>query len=171
MNGSNVTRGLLAATLLLASCFLLSGDSGGTVMAVSLAGGLTVADAYHRKSVALPAAPGDVFTAPIDLEQTDHGGLHTDIEFVIESPALTTAQLGDGETVVYSIEESDDEAFTAPLPRYTNYATITGADAAGAEATDVRFRLPSDCLRYVRLKATTNGSDASAASASLALRF
>jgi len=50
---------------------------------------------------------------------------------------------------------------------------FTGAGGAGASGTSTRYRLPSDCPRYVRVRFTAAGGtgDMSAVDAVVGLRF
>jgi hypothetical protein len=86
-------------------------------------------------------------------------------------PALAVGALPNGETVTYGLEEStDDSTFTDV---YTlSEALQTGAGGAGAATATVRFCLPSNISRYIRVSATTSGGsgDCSGSNMTLTIR-
>lgn len=81
-----------------------------------------------------------------------------DFELKIDAPALTTTLLPDAETMTYSIEHATDAAFTSPVVLHANVLQQLGAGGAGAAAASKRVRLPTDVLRFVRVKATKTGT-------------
>jgi hypothetical protein len=77
---------------------------------------------------------------------------------LVVAPALATADLGDGDTMTYSVQMDTDSAFGSPIELTRNDAVQTGASGAGAAAASYRFALPSDCERYVRVKAVNSAA-------------
>jgi len=121
------------------------------------------------ESKALPNGTGTVYSDPIDLGNVN-GRPPAGIELKISAPALTTADLPDGETMLYQIQHAADAAFTSPASLYGVVLTQTGAGGAGAAAATKRIQPPSDCGRYVRVAATNSGAgDASDKSVTLDL--
>lgn len=93
-------------------------------------------------------------------------------EVLIEMPALTTTELPNAETYTMSIEESVDAAFSSPVIRNANVMQQLGAGGAGAAAKSVRVRLPTDILRFFRIKGTKTGTgNVSAKSMTVSLIF
>ena len=95
-------------------------------------------------------------TATFDLEQADGGDIES-IVFELAAPALLTAQLADAKVVTYTLQDSaDGSSFAAVDPLITT--TQTGAGGAGAIAKTIRFRLPANTRRYVRIAQTATAS-------------
>lgn len=118
---------------------------------------------------ALPAAAATAYTDGLDLGQTKVQSLEA-IEFEISLPAVP--DLVDAKTITISVQDSaDDSSYAAVDPAITT--VITGAGGVGAAAKTVRFRLPSQTRRYVRLKTDvlTAGGDNTAKSVTLAALF
>lgn len=94
------------------------------------------------------------------------------VELLITAPLLVVGDLANAATMTYTVQHSDDAAFTVPVDLYGICLTQTGAGGVGAAAATKRVRLPTDVKPYVRLKATNSGAgDASDKSASLSLLF
>lgn len=89
---------------------------------------------------------------------TNGGRFLADMEFLIEMPVLTTTELPNSETFKVSVEEATDAAFTSPVIRHVDILQQLGAGGAGAAAKSVRWRPPTDILRFVRFKATKTGT-------------
>ena len=91
-------------------------------------------------------------TAAFDLEQAVGGDVER-VVFELAGPALTTAQLTDAKVVTYALQDSaDGSSWAAVDPAIST--TQTGAGGAGAAAKTVRFRLPANTRRYVRIAQT-----------------
>ena len=126
-------------------------------------------DADFEVSKALPAAAATAYTDSLDLGQTKVQSLEQ-VEFEIAVPALPA--LVEDKTVTISVQDSaDDSSFAAVDPAIST--VITGGTGNGAAAKTVRFRLPSQTRRYVRLKmdVLTGGGDNTGVSATLAALF
>jgi hypothetical protein len=114
---------------------------------------------------ALPNGAAATTSTVIDLESTPPGDFLAPIEFELTVPALTTTQLGDTQTITYSVEMSATSGFGSTTVLYGSIGVQTGAGGAGDVALTRRFRLPTNVLRYVRVRATKTGaSNASTAS-------
>ena len=137
---------------------------------MSYPNGRSIVDAvYNETDVALPAADGTSFSTTIDLENTGFKVENT--ELLITVPSLTTDHLPDADTLTVAVAAG---AATAPTALIADAIEVyTGAGAAGATGTTTRFRLPSDCPRYVRVRFTAAGGtgDMSAVDAVVGLRF
>ena len=127
-------------------------------------------DLAFEVSKALPAAAATAYTDALDLGQAAVQSLEQ-IEFEISIPA--TPALVDAKTITISIQDSaDNSTFAALDPAITT--VITGvATSQGGPLKAVRFRLPSQTRRYVRLKTDvlTGGGDNTAVSVTLAALF
>ena len=122
-------------------------------------------DAAFTKTKALPAA-ATAYTDSLDLGQDKVQSLEQ-VELEIAVPALVEAK-----TVTVSVQDSaDDSTFAAVDPAITT--VITGGTGGGAAAKTVRFRLPSQTRRYVRLSLVvlTGGGDNTGVSATLSALF
>jgi hypothetical protein len=95
-------------------------------------------------------------TASFDLEQAVGGDVER-VVFELAGPALTTAQLTDAKVVTYALQDSaDNSSWAAVDPAIST--TQTGAGGAGAAAKTVRFRLPANTRRYVRIAQTATAT-------------
>lgn len=111
-------------------------------------------DSNYVSSVTLLAAGAN--TATFDLEQVMGGNIE-EVVFELAAPALTTAQLADTKVVTYTLQDSaDGSSFAAVDPLITT--TQTGAGGAGAAAKTIRFRLPINARRYVRIAQTATAT-------------
>lgn len=127
-------------------------------------------DKSLSRSYALPDGAAAVATDPIDLGLTSRGDLLPQVELVITAPALTTAELGDGDTMTIGVYQ-DTAADFATEAMIATAIVQTGADGAGAAAASHTLALPADCGRFVRLKSTNSGSgDCSGKAATVAVR-
>ena len=132
--------------------------------------GFNVQDANLKDSGALPASGGATAElVALDLEVQEE--FHAPCELVIEAPALSGGELPDGETVTYRVQHSADGLSWSTL--YGAVIVQTGASSSGADATEDRVRLPSNCERYVRVQAETSASagDCSGSEAAESLRM
>ena len=111
-------------------------------------------DKNYTSSVTLLAAGAN--TASFDLEQLVGGDIEK-VVFELAAPALTTAQLADTKVVTYALQDSaDGTTWLAVDPAIST--TQTGAGDAGAAAKTVRFGLPANTRRYVRIAQTASAS-------------
>jgi len=119
----------------------------------------------------LPAAAGTENTASIDLNAVAPF-LPGNVEFELTTPTLAVGALPNGETVTYELEDSADDTTFADV-YILDEALQTGAGGAGATGATIRFNVPSNVGRYVRVSATTSGGsgDCSASSMTLKLRI
>lgn len=116
---------------------------------------------------ALPTADGTVTSTDFDLGADAYKA--ENYEFSIEVPELSAANLPSAATLTITVQGG---AAAAPTTSLNLVAVITGTGSTIA-AQELRFRLPSNCPRYVNVKFAAAGGtgDMSAKSATLALRF
>lgn len=120
---------------------------------------------------AMGAASASTTSTAIDLETVAGGFRPENIEFELAIPALATGVIPDASVVSLILETSTTSNFAAVTGTYTE--TVTGAGGAGIGATVARFKIPSDCPRYVRFKTTrgSGGTTAAAFNATGTVRF
>ena len=116
---------------------------------------------------ALPTADGTVTSDDLDLGADTYKG--ENYELSIEVPALSAALLPSADTLTITVQGG---ASAAPSTSLNLVKVITGTGSTIA-AQELRFRLPSDCPRYVNVKFVAAGGtgDQSGVSATVALRF
>jgi hypothetical protein len=127
-------------------------------------------DADFSVSKALPAAAASNATDPLDLGQAKVQSLEG-IEFEISVPA--TPALVDAKKITFTVEDSEDKAtFAAVDPAISTIVTGVATNQGGPAKT-VRFRLPSQTRRYVRVAAAveTGGGSNIAVSYTLSALF
>lgn len=156
---------------------VVTGASPVEILSVASFGCATFAlrDAALRVTRALPNGAATVnSTAGIDLGHinTRGGRLVADFEFLLTFPTLNATALPDTQTVTYSIITSASSDMSSPTVTHSGVAVQTGASSAGAPGGTFRFRLPTDCQRYVGIRAVKTGAaDASGSSATLEALF
>lgn len=125
-------------------------------------------DAELNKTHALPNGAATTQSASgINLGVGERSGFLSPLELLINAPALTTTELGDTQTITYSLEFATASDFSAVLESVQLF-TQTGAGAAGAAAVERRYRPHSGQAMYCRLKTVKTGvSNASTKSATL----
>lgn len=133
-----------------------------------------VKDSNLTVTKALPNGAATISTAAIDLDVSTRsqfaGGPR--VELLIEAPALAFADLGDAATMKYEVYHDTDSAFGSEVSLYGVVLTQTGAGGVGAAAATKRVALPTDCKRYLRVKATNSAAgDASDKSVIASLVF
>jgi hypothetical protein len=111
-----------------------------------------IQDKNYTSTVAIAQAGAN--TAAFDLEQAVGG----DIERVVFSlSAPTAAGISDTKVVTYALQDSaDGSSWAAVDPAIST--TQTGASSAGIVAKEVRFRVPANTRRYVRIAQTMTAS-------------
>jgi hypothetical protein len=105
-------------------------------------------------------------TAIFDLEQAEGGDIEK-VVFELAAPALLTAELTDGKILTYKLEDSADGSSFATVDPLIQ-TTQTGAGGAGAAAKTIRFRLPANTRRYVRIAQTATATPGTLAKAMVA---
>jgi hypothetical protein len=126
------------------------------LLMMPLAVGMTfaVADKELNRTKALPNGAANVSTDVLDLGHGTMGRLLAQMEFLVSAPAMNTTEMPNSKTMIYSIETDNDVAFGSPTVVNAALITQTGAGGVGCAAASARFRLPTNCERYVRIKAT-----------------
>jgi hypothetical protein len=116
---------------------------------------------------ALPEADGTVTSSDIDLGADTYKG--ENYELSIEVPALSATLLPNADTLTITVQGG---ASATPTTSLNLVAVITGTGSTIA-AQELRFRLPSNCPRYINVKFVAAGGtgDQSGVSATIALRF
>jgi hypothetical protein len=79
-------------------------------------------------------------------------------QITITAPALTTAELPDGQTMTYSIEGYKDSSFHDPVPLLPAAVVQTGAGGAGAAGQSVTLSIPRKLLRWLRVSIVNSGA-------------
>lgn len=134
--------------------------------------GFSVRDVQKEVTKALPNGAASTTSDAIDLELTSRSDFVAQCELVINAPALATGAMGDGKTMKYDILTSSSSNLSGPTTLVAAAITQTGAGGAGAAAAEYRFRLPTNVLRYIGVKATGSASgDASGSSFTARLQF
>lgn len=126
------------------------------VGALGMVGSL-IKDAALKVTKALPNGAATIYSDGIDLESGASGNL-LGIEVLLTAPALATADLGDAATMTYTLQMDSDVAFGSATDVYGVVLTQTGAGGAGAAAATKRIALPSNCERYIRVKAVNSAA-------------
>jgi hypothetical protein len=118
---------------------------------------------------AMGAASASTTSTAIDLGLDTYKASNCEFELAI--PALATGVIPDASVVSLILETSTTSNFAAIVDTITE--TVTGASSAGIGATVARFRIPSNCPRYVRFKTTrgSGGTTAAAFNATGTVRF
>jgi hypothetical protein len=116
---------------------------------------------------ALPTADGTVTSSDIDLE----GGAYfapENVELEITVPALNATQLPNDDTITITVQGG---AAATPTTLLWVAPVITGS--TGYAGGVLRYRLPSNCPRYVNVKFVAAGGtgDISGSSATVKLLF
>lgn len=170
----NLTSTLAVAALLL--LLLVAGTAGlvdlvAAASGVALGAGFLLKDKLLRQTHALPNGAATTNGGGIDLELSTLSEFIAETEAVVTAPVLTTGELGDTQTITYSLYHDTAVGFGSE----TLLATLgvqTGAGGAGAAAAEYRSKLPSNVKRYLRLKTVKTGaSNASTKSGTLELAF
>lgn len=125
-----------------------------------------IKDAEFVVTRALPTADGTVTSADLDLGADDHKPEEVELEIIV--PALNATQLPNADTLTITVQGGASATPTTPL---FVLPTITGS--TGYAGGTFRFRLPSNCPRYVNVKFVAAGGtgDISGSSATIQLRF
>lgn len=112
-------------------------------------------DAALKASDALPAAAGTVNGTAIDLGNTltDRGARLEKDELLLSAPALTVTQLPNTTTMTYALQSSTLANFASNTSLVGSAIVQTGNNAAAAAS--YRFKLPTNCARYVRAVAVS----------------
>lgn len=115
--------------------------------------GNNVRDTALKQTKALPNGAAATVIDGFDLGLTSRADFRADVELLLTAPALATGVMGDGKTMIYTVETDSDSAYGSPTVVGT-ILTQTGAGGAGAAAATSRFKFPTNIERYVRVKAT-----------------
>ena len=127
-------------------------------------------DRLLTRAITLPNGANTTNSTGVDLGESALSQFVADAEVLVTAPALTTGQLGDTQTITYSLRHSNNANLSGDVELAANLIVQTGAGGAGAAAATRRFRMPTDVRRYVFLRAVKTGaSNASTASGEMAI--
>lgn len=115
-------------------------------------------DGDFEVTKALPAAAANNATDGLDLGQTKVQSLEA-IEFELAIPA--TPALVDAKVITFTVEDSADNSSFAAVDPLISTTVVGVATSQGGAAKTVRFRLPSQTRRYVRVKAAVESGGGS----------
>jgi hypothetical protein len=114
-------------------------------------------DANLDKTKTLAATNTVAYTTDIDLGYGAANFTPENVELEIYIPAIPVSALGDSHTVTTAIYAAST---ASPTTAIATLAPLTGATAVDPSlAFYLRFRLPSDCPRYVRVGFTNSNAD------------
>jgi len=134
---------------------------------------MDVLDKLFTSEVALPDGATSTYSADFDLAGAVQSGKQRFTalcELHVSIPALTTVQLPDTKTITFAVCAGASASPTTVIA--DAILVLTGAGGAGCAAAVVRFHLPTDVARYVRIKATAVATVAgSTANMTVTLRF
>lgn len=114
-------------------------------------------DAELQETITLPDCSGGAATAvctAIDLGAGD--AFLADCELHLAAAALTLTEAPAGATMTYSVEHSSDNSAFATL--VDELLVQTASTGSAIAASQKRFRIPTDCNRYIRIKASGNAT-------------
>lgn len=151
---------------------LVTANEAMLVVSTLTLGTFAITDMELRTSRALPTGASAVTATGIDLGHGTTGRNVADYEFLLTAPALAVGQLANTSTMTYAIVTSANSDMSSPTVINSAALVQTGAGGAGAAGDTLRFRLPTNCQRYVSVRATNSAAaDASAASYTLEMKF
>lgn len=126
-----------------------------------------IQDATFVLTRALPTADGTVTSADIDLGPDVHKPEEVELEVTI--PALSAVQLPNADTLTLTIQGGSAASPTTSI----NLVHVTTGTGSAIAEQKLRFRLPSNCPRYINAKFVAAGGtgDISAATATVKILF
>ncbi len=128
-----------------------------------------IADASLIVTRALPTADGTVTSSDIDLGAVLAGPSLENVELEITIPALSSTLLPSADTLTMTVQGG---AAVTPTTSLDIVHLTTGTGSTIAEQV-LRYRLPSNCPRYINAKFVAAGGtgDQSGVSATIKLLF
>lgn len=135
--------------------------------------GTSMRDELLKATLALPDTQGSVKGAAIEIGNTERADFDVRCEAEVVAPALVVGDLGNGDTMTYSVITSETADFNESTVLCRDVIVQTGADGAGAASQAAKVRLPiSGVLKYVGIEIENSDyNDASDKSATLSLLF
>ena len=123
-------------------------------------------DALKIEPVTLPATAATVYSDTEALEEsidlyplTAKGARLEDMELNISIPDLTVAQMVDADTLTFSILTDSVRPIDASSTVVAGDCFVcTGAGGVGVGPLNHRFKIPSDCQRYIGVKIVHAGT-------------
>lgn len=120
-----------------------------------------IVDNLIVRTKALPNGAAAASIDAIDLQSPVGNQFKVDLEFRINAPVMGTTPMADAKTMIYKVEHSHDGSSWVNL--YAEVLRQTGAGGTGTAAASMKFKVPTDVRRYIRVTATGSASgDASA---------
>jgi len=132
------------------------------------------ADASTKITTALSDGAGTVTSTGFDLGHGAKGDVVADVELEIAIPAIPVANLPNSKTLIVDVYHDSAANFGSEVLLMGSVIVVTGVTAVDPSVAVTRsVRLPVDCHRYVRIKATQNDTsgDCSAYNMVSRLRF
>jgi hypothetical protein len=128
-----------------------------------------IADASLIVTRALPTADGTVTSADIDLGPPGSGMFPESCELAVSIPALSALELPNSTTLTLTIQGGASATPTTSL----NIVHVTTGTGSTIAEQKLRFRLPSNCPRYINVKFVAAGGtgDQSGKTATASLLF
>lgn len=123
-----------------------------------------IQDAQFSITRALPTADGTVTSADFDLGADVHKPEEVELEITV--PALNATQLPDADTLTITVQGG---AAATPTTALFGLPVITGS--TGYAGSTFRFRLPSNCPRYINVKAVAAGGTGDISASALAIKL
>ena len=133
--------------------------------------GFNIEEALLEEALALPATATHEESDAIEISGDTREDFVADCEVKVAAPVLDGTELPAAATMIYDLEESDDDS-TYNVVHHDIITQTGAASVGGAAATTWQGRLPVAAKRYLRLKATGTGNgDCSGSEATLKLLF
>ena len=123
-----------------------------------LGAALTLKDKALKITKTLPNGVATVYSDAVDLQNSARGDFLAQVEFLLSAPALVVGDLGDADTVKYSVMHHTTSTLSSGTVLYADILTQTGAGGAGAAAATAQFRLPIDVKGFVGIRAINSGA-------------
>lgn len=124
-------------------------------------------DALLTISRALPAQNTNANTSVIDLGVAVPDTALESAELVISVPATTCAT---GQTITFTVQDSADNSSFAAVARLGTLV-LTGASNATAATGELRWRLPSNTRRYLRVNIAMSATTGDLTAITAAIRL
>ena len=118
-------------------------------------------------SRALPAQNTNANSSVIDLGTALPDIALESVDLVISVPATTCAT---GQTITFTIQDSADNSSFAAIARLATLV-LTGASNATAATGEIRYRLPSNTRRYLRVNIAMSATTGDQTAITAAIRL
>ena len=112
-------------------------------------------DLNYTSTVTVLAAGAN--TASFDLEQAVGGDIER-VVFELAAPACNITQLTDTKVLTYALQDSADGSSWAAVDPAISTTQTSATANSGVAAKTVRFRVPANTRRYVRIAQTATAT-------------